>query len=259
VLKRLTLALVAIVALFIALPGGGTSLSPSSAEAYPGADNFQVTGQECLGPSNVRLYLQWTSYGFGPQWFDVSLQNNNFGPGTFVGAGPIASGQGTFVWEGFVPGARHYLRVNTLTQYGWYVSQTYQFVTQTCFGGGGGGGGGLKTGSHCDGVAWCAGDPIPAMCAQQGLYAGCIWVNRNYTNQTYNQGEPLAICYWVPSAGYVYIQTTRVPTGGVTPNLNVYDDGNGDCLQGTAGLFGDRRTTLQFNGNYVDQVLWRVN
>jgi len=259
VLKKLTIVMVALAALVVALPGHGRSLAPSSAEAYPGADNFQVVGQDCLGPNNVRLYLQWTSYGFGPQWFDVSLQNNGFAPTTFVGAGPIASGQGNFVWEGFVPGARHYLRVNTLTQFGWSVSQTYQFVTQNC-GFGGGGGGGFKNGPHCDGATWCAGDPIPSFCAQQGLYAGCIWVNRSYNNPfAYTQGEAISICYWVPSPGYVYIQTTRTPTNGTTVNLNAYDDGNGDCLQGQAGLFGDRRTTLQLNGNYADQVLWRVN
>ena len=31
--------------------------------------------------------------------------------------------------------------------------------------------------------------------------------------------------------------------------LNGYDDGEDDCFQGAAGLFGDRRTTLQFNGS----------
>jgi len=257
VLKKLAIVLVAVVALFIALPGHGPSLAPSSAEAYPGADNFQIVGQECLSANNVRLQMAWISYNLGPQWFDVSLQNNGWIWGTFVGAGPIASGQSTFTWDGFVPNARHYLRVNTLTFGGWYESQTVSFVTRNCFGGGGGG---LKVGPHCDGVAWCAGDPIPSFCAQQGLFAGCVWVNRSYANPfSYNPGDPISICYWVPSAGYVLIQTVRQPTNGTTVNLNAYDDGNGDCLQGSAGLFGDRRTTLQLNGNYADQVLWRVN
>jgi hypothetical protein len=260
VLKKLAIVLVAVVALLVALPGRGPSLSPSSAEAYPGADNFQVVAQECLSSNNVRLQMQWTSYNLGAQWFDVSFYNNGWLWGTFKGAGPIASGQGSFVWEGFTPGMRHYLRVNTLTQFGWYESQTYTFTTRTCFGGGGGPGPvGPKVGQHCDGVAWCAGDPIPALCAQQGLYAGCVWVNRIYANSVYNPGDPISICYWVPSPGYVYIQTTRIPTNGVTVALNDWDDGNGDCLQGNAGLFGDRRTALRFNGNYVDQVLWRVN
>jgi hypothetical protein len=259
VLRRFVIVFVALAALFVALPGRGTpvSLSPSSAEAYPGVDNFQVTGQDCLNSNNVRLYLQWTSYNLGPQWFDVSLQNNGWIWGTFVGAGPIASGQNTFTWDGFVPGARHYLRVNTLTQFGWYESQTYSFTTRTCFGGGGGGG--SKTGPKCDGAYWCAGDPIPSFCAQQGLYNGCIWVNRITDPYSYFPGNPLSICYWVPSAGSLYIQTIRTPGNAVTVQANGYDDGAGDCFQGTAGVSGDRRTILQFNGNYVDQVLWRVN
>ena len=199
-LRKLAIVLVAVVALFVALPGRGPSLAPSSAEAYPGADNFQVVGQECLNANNVRLQLAWTSYNLGAQWFDVSLQNNGWIWGTFVGAGPIASGQNTFVWDGFVPGARHYLRVNTLTIYGWYESQTYSFTTRTCFGGGPGPVG-PKTGPKCDGTYWCAGDPIPSFCAQQGLYNGCIWVNRITDPYSYYPGNFLAICYWVPSPG----------------------------------------------------------
>jgi hypothetical protein len=258
VLKKLAIVFVAVVALLVALPGRGTSLTPPSAEAYPGADNFQVVAQECLSSNNVRLQMQWTSYNLGAQWFDVSFQNNGWLWGTFQGAGPIASGQNTFVWEGFVPGMRHYLRVNTLTFYGWYESQTYSFTTRTCFGGGPGPVG-PKTGPKCDGAYWCAGDPIPSFCAQQGLYNGCIWVNRIANPFSYYPGNPLSICYWVPSAGSLYIQTTRQPGNVVNVLANGYDDGYGDCFQGNAGVPGDRRTVLQFNGAYVDQVLWRVN
>jgi hypothetical protein len=256
VLRKLTIVMVAFAALVIALPGHGTSLSPSSAEAYPGADNFTVIGQDCLGPNNVRLYLQWTSYGFGPQWFDVSLQNNGFAPTTFVGAGPIASGQGNFVWEGFVPGARHYLRVNTLTQFGWAVSQTYQFVTQNCGGGGG------KNGPKCDGIYWCAGDPIPSFCAQEGLYNGCIWVDRIANPYAYTQFDQVRICFWIPVPAYVVVQTVRLQTGVTTVQISQADNGQGDCAIVGPGLVpDDRRTTLQINGNAyaTDQVLWRVN
>jgi hypothetical protein len=257
VLRKLALVMMAALALLVLAPSGATSLKPQMAEAYPGADNFTITGQDCISATNVRLYMQWTTYGFGPQWFDVSLQNNGWIWNTFVGTGPIAPNQGTYVWEGFVPGARHYLRVNTLTSVGWYESATVSFVTRTCFGGGGGG---TKVGPHCDGATWCAGDPIPSFCAQQGLYNGCIWTDRSYTNPfSYTPGAPIAICYWLPYPGQVHIQTQRTPGGGITVNLNSYDDGRGDCLHGTAGLTGDRRTTLQLNGVYVDQVLWRVN
>jgi hypothetical protein len=250
----LVIALVAVAAMYAALPGGGASLAPRSAEAYPGADNFQIVGQSCLGPNNVRLNMSWVSYNLGPQWFDVSLSNNGWIWGTFVGAGPIASGQNTFTWDGFVPNARHYLRVNTLTQFGWYESQTVSFVTIGC-----GGGGGAKVGPQCDGQYWCAGDPIPFFCAQQGLYAGCIWVNKLANPYTYVQGEPLSICFWIPASGFVHVQTQG--PAGIVVNRSAGDDGKGDCIQTTAGLPGDRSTTLQLNGSpsVTDQVLWRVN
>ena len=87
-LRKLAIVLVAFVALFVALPGRGPSLGPSAAEAYPGADNFQVVGQECLNANNVRLQMAWTSYNLGAQWFDVSLQNNGWIWGT-VAAGQV--------------------------------------------------------------------------------------------------------------------------------------------------------------------------
>ena len=61
-LKRSAFIIVVVVALFTAVPGSGTGLGPSHAEAYPGADNFTIVGQECLGVNNVRLFMRWTSY-----------------------------------------------------------------------------------------------------------------------------------------------------------------------------------------------------
>jgi hypothetical protein len=256
VFKKLAIVLVAVVALFVAMPGRGPSLTPSPAEAYPGADNFQIVGQDCLNTNNVRLQMAWISYNTGPQWFDVSLQNNGWLWGTFVGAGPIASGQSTFTWEGFVPNARHYLRVNTLTLGGWYESQTVSFVTRNCFGGGGGGG---KVGPQCDGLYWCAGDPIPSFCAQQGLYNGCIWVDRIANPFSYGQGQPVAICFWLPGPAFVHIQTQG--PSGTNVLRSAGDDGKGDCFHSITGLPGNRLTTLQLNGSpmVTDQVAWRVN
>jgi hypothetical protein len=159
--------------------------------------------------------MAWTSYDLGAQWFDVSLQNNGWVWGTFVGAGPIASGQNTFTWDGFLPNARHYLRVNTLTSNGWYESQTATFLTRSC--------GNVapvnKNGPHCDG-SWCSGDPAPPQCQANDYVSstgarGCIWVNRVNNPTT----EPVEL-------------------------LNGPDDGNGDCIHGTAGQVGQRRVTL---------------
>jgi hypothetical protein len=255
VLPKLVVALVAVFALYLTLPGAGSPVAPRPAEAFPGVDNFTILSQECVNPNNVRLNMAWTSYNNGPQWFDVSLQNNGWIWGTFVGAGPIPSGQSTFTWEGFIPNARHYLRVNTLTFFGWAESATVSFVTRSCFGGGGGG---AKVGPQCDGLYWCAGDPIPFFCAQQGLYAGCIWVNK-IQNNTYVSGEPVAICFWLPAPAFVHIQT-QGPMG-INVLRSAGDDGRGDCFHSIAGVPGQRRTTLQLNGSptVTDQSIWYVN
>ena len=259
-LAKLAIALVAVASLFFALSGQGASLRPAPAEAYPGADNFQIAGQECVGSGNVRLQMAWTSYNLGAQWFDVSLFNNGWVWGTFVGAGPIASGQNSFTWEGFIPGARHYLRVNTLTEWGWYESQTVSFVTRTCSGGGSGGGSGSKTGPHCDGSTWCSGDPAPAHCSLPAGPGpkGCIWVDRINSKFSYKPGQPVAICYWVDRP--VLVKVVMDSSQGTITLLNGPDDGKGDCINGVAGPVGERFTILHLNNQtaVASSVNWGI-
>ena len=38
----------------------------------------------------------------------------------------------SFTWDGILPGLTHYMRINTLTPYGWAVSQTITFTTRDC-------------------------------------------------------------------------------------------------------------------------------
>lgn len=75
-------------------------------------------------------------------WIDLSLQNNNFRAGTFIGAGPFSPGDGAeeFVWRGMLPGRRHYYRMNALTPDGWAelghgtidTPDCHDIVEQTC-------------------------------------------------------------------------------------------------------------------------------
>src|SRR5947209_1501645 len=119
--KLLVLPIVLAVVSLLALQlpgrhGGGV------AEAFPNADNLAVSGQACLSDGSVGLSLSWTSYGTGGQWVDLTLFDNGFAPGTFIGLGPLNSGQNTFTWNGLRPGLLHFLRLNTLTPQGWAPS-----------------------------------------------------------------------------------------------------------------------------------------
>ena len=102
----------------------------TSSVAEAAASSVTVTGQQCLTASDVRVAFNWNGLNEGAQWADLSLTNNGFMPGTFVGLGPIASGQTSFAWDGILGGFTHYLRINTLTAYGWSISPTIAFTTR---------------------------------------------------------------------------------------------------------------------------------
>jgi pimeloyl-ACP methyl ester carboxylesterase len=64
------------------------------------------------------------------QWLDLSLQDNGFLPGTFIGTGPFDLSTGTYSWDGIKPGLLHYWRVNTmLGPTVWVSSETGPFFT----------------------------------------------------------------------------------------------------------------------------------
>jgi hypothetical protein len=86
----------------------------------------------CLSPTSVSVEFAWSPSGQGVQWLDLSLFNNNFAPGTFLGAGPLAPGQTTLVWNGLIPNATHFVRINTATAFGWEPSVTAAFNTPAC-------------------------------------------------------------------------------------------------------------------------------
>jgi hypothetical protein len=100
-----------------------------------GGGGAPVTGnitQACDGGSGVTATFNWQANAPGPQFLDLSIFNNGFPPGSFVGVGPIASGGTSFTWYGLGRGMTHYWRINTLTPGGWSTSNTGSFVTLAC-------------------------------------------------------------------------------------------------------------------------------
>ena len=89
-LLRRGAALVIAVFGLVALGAVYRGTTAEAAPAYPGADNVRLS-QQCLADGRVRLNVNWTSYNLGPQWVDLSIFNNDFGFGTFLGYGPLPS------------------------------------------------------------------------------------------------------------------------------------------------------------------------
>ena len=131
--KLFLLPFIVVIALLVVQGSAKRPLAgPSSAEAaYPGADFVNVISQECLPNNKVRITVTWVTYNQGHQWVDLSLFNNGFAWGTFLGAGPLPSWQSSLTWDGLISGYWHYLRVNTLTSWGWVPSHTIAFFTRT--------------------------------------------------------------------------------------------------------------------------------
>jgi beta-lactamase class A len=98
------------------------------------ASQITVSAQQCAtsSPGSVSATVSWVPSRRGEQWLDISLFNNRFAPGTFIGTGPLPPGTSAFVWSGLRPGLTHFLRINTRSPYGWEPSQTVAFATQAC-------------------------------------------------------------------------------------------------------------------------------
>ena len=78
----------------------------------------------------MRINLAWGAPNEGAQWVDLSLSNNGWAPGTFIGIGPFGAFDGAGTWSGLQPGLLHFLRINTVTPFGWTQSQTISFMTR---------------------------------------------------------------------------------------------------------------------------------
>jgi hypothetical protein len=103
----------------------------STAHAYPGSDGLTVAGA-CNPDGTLSILIRWTAYSTGPQYLDLSLYNNGFAPGTFVGFGPVAPNVDFVQWTGILNSTTYYLRMNTQTPTAWYPSETIRFSTTPC-------------------------------------------------------------------------------------------------------------------------------
>src|SRR5262249_42634387 len=108
----------------------GNPLRPKSAEAAFSAYDVNVISQQCLPNGSVEVSLNWSPSSLGLQSPDLSMIDNGFFPGPFVSFGQVAPQQSTLTWTGLMPGRLHFLRVNTLTPFGWMPSDRIAFVTR---------------------------------------------------------------------------------------------------------------------------------
>jgi len=124
----LSFSLAVLMVAFRPLPAAKVSAEPLV------ASQITVSAQQCniSSPGSVSATISWAPSRRGQQWLDITLLNNRFAPGTFVGAGPFPPGTSSFVWSGLKPGLTHFLRVNTRSPYGWESSQSVAFATQAC-------------------------------------------------------------------------------------------------------------------------------
>lgn len=68
-------------------------------------------------------------------WVDLTLFDNGFAPGTFIGLGPFApsaEGPTPVEWAGMTPGLGHVYRLNALTPAGWQGIGGGGFQTPNC-------------------------------------------------------------------------------------------------------------------------------
>jgi beta-lactamase class A len=109
-----------------------TPIAPPRAEAATG---LAVMATECrgtAGANSARAFFLWGPSRGGTQFVDLSIFNNGFAGGTFVGSPAIGRDGWGFVWDGLLQGTTHYARVNTLTSAGWKSSQVVAFYTPVC-------------------------------------------------------------------------------------------------------------------------------
>lgn len=126
-MKRKILALAAAIGVVAA---GAFFAMPSHA-----ATNQLFVAQGCLPDGSVRVDFSWR--GNDPnatqQWLDLSLFNNGWEWGTFLGAGPMPASQQSLRWDGLIAGTTHYVRVNQQLPNGaWDPSATYIVQTIAC-------------------------------------------------------------------------------------------------------------------------------
>jgi hypothetical protein len=106
----------------------GASTRGAAQPPPPPATVFQACS--VAHPGSIAVTFAWPpTPGALQQWVDLTLFDNGFQPGTFLGAGPVVTGTNTFTWDGIVPGLRHFYRVNMLYPDGWVAVASGSFVS----------------------------------------------------------------------------------------------------------------------------------
>jgi len=102
--------------------GGGTGIS------IPGA-RINAPVVQCFG-TTANVIFSWTPVaGADSEFVDLTLANNGFAPGTFIGFGPLSGTTTTIQWNGLVAGQQHFWRVSAgVPGIGWAFSQTGVFT-----------------------------------------------------------------------------------------------------------------------------------
>jgi hypothetical protein len=87
----------------------------------------------CTGLGRASVTFRWAPsspvalpLGFFT-YVDITLSNNDFAPGTFLGGGPFPSTNQALVWPGILANQVHYVRANTFQGSFWLPTQTGQF------------------------------------------------------------------------------------------------------------------------------------
>jgi hypothetical protein len=213
-MRRLLLLVSALLLSSLAGPGLWPGHLTARAQS-PAAEISTGLVFECLPENTIRAHFLWTSSGQGEQWVDLSLFDNGFAPGTFLGAGPLPPGQYTFVWDGLIPNATHYVRVNTLTAEGWAPSQTLIFSTP---------------GDCPFPVEPQPQAPTTVNCPDLSLtrLSGCVWTLKP-DFAAYAIGEIVNYCYFVSQPTNIRIVATK-PDGTSLVIVDGYVSGPGACI-----------------------------
>jgi len=84
---------------------------------------------QCFG-GTANVIFSWTPVPNAEvQFVDLSLANNGFAGGTFIGFGPLTGTTNSIQWNGLVAGQTHYWRVSAgVPGIGWAFSQTGSFT-----------------------------------------------------------------------------------------------------------------------------------
>jgi len=98
------------------------TFTPCGPTAPSGGTSYVCTGN---GRATVTWGVPTPPFGTSSTFIDISLQDNGFLPGTFVGQN--ATGQQNFSWSGILANAQHVWRINNLTPSGWVTAATGSF------------------------------------------------------------------------------------------------------------------------------------